>query len=261
MAYAPTVQAEAGFPANSVRHYGEVLGELRTDNLSHADVNAGCRPRSRSLRRRTGARRRGQTSTSTSRRRRPWRPSTSARMFDLNDADLGDEPVILGATDCSFFTGPGGEQFMVATSLVGSCTFPSYLRAMRRADLADDPRFGSAAAARKAHFAELHHIVQTWILTFRDVGSLDAQLHEAKIALGEVRSLRSSPRRSGRSIGARSKKSRTATAELTVCRAARGASPAINSSRSRTLPFRGEHNRAVFSKLGLARWAVPRDRF
>src|SRR5713101_466355 len=38
MAYAPTVQAEAGFPANSVRHYGEVLGELRTDNLSHADV-------------------------------------------------------------------------------------------------------------------------------------------------------------------------------------------------------------------------------
>jgi hypothetical protein len=29
-------------------------------------------------------------------------------MFDLNDADLGAEPAILGATDCPFFTGPGG---------------------------------------------------------------------------------------------------------------------------------------------------------
>jgi crotonobetainyl-CoA:carnitine CoA-transferase CaiB-like acyl-CoA transferase len=108
---------------------------------------------------------------------------------DLNDADLGDEPAILGATDCPFFTGPGGEHFTVATSLVGSRTFPSYLRAMRRADLADDPRFATAGA-RKAHFTALHHIVQTWILTFSDIGALDAQLDEAKIALGEVRSLK-----------------------------------------------------------------------
>src|SRR6267142_956174 len=34
MAYAPTVQAEAGFTANSMRHYGEILGEPRTDSLS-----------------------------------------------------------------------------------------------------------------------------------------------------------------------------------------------------------------------------------
>src|SRR5689334_6643227 len=52
---------------------------------------------------------------------------------DLNDAELGAEPAILGATDCPFFLGPGGEQFTVATSLVGSRTFPSWLRAMRRA--------------------------------------------------------------------------------------------------------------------------------
>src|SRR5258706_5781880 len=72
---------------------------------------------------------------------------------DLNDVDLGDEPAILGATDCPFFSGPGGEHFTVATSLVGSRTFPSYLRAMRRADLADDLRFATAAA-RRAHFAD-----------------------------------------------------------------------------------------------------------
>jgi crotonobetainyl-CoA:carnitine CoA-transferase CaiB-like acyl-CoA transferase len=60
---------------------------------------------------------------------------------------------------------------------------------MRRADLADDPRFATAAA-RRANFAELHRIGQNWILTFADVGALDAQLDEAKIAFGEVRSLK-----------------------------------------------------------------------
>jgi crotonobetainyl-CoA:carnitine CoA-transferase CaiB-like acyl-CoA transferase len=60
---------------------------------------------------------------------------------------------------------------------------------MRRADLADDPHF-ETAAGRRANFAELHRIVQNWILTFADVGALDAQLDEAKIALGEVRSLK-----------------------------------------------------------------------
>src|SRR5712671_4445075 len=89
---------------------------------------------------------------------------------DLNDAELGHEPAILGATDCSFFKGPGGENFTVATSLVGSRTFPSWLRAMRRADLADDPRFATAAA-RRANFPELHRIVQNWIRTFAGIGA------------------------------------------------------------------------------------------
>src|SRR3546814_20678126 len=41
MAYAPTVQAEAGFTANSLRHYGEALTAQRTASLSHADVYSG----------------------------------------------------------------------------------------------------------------------------------------------------------------------------------------------------------------------------
>ena len=48
--------------------------------------------------------------------------------------------------DDYFFTGPQGEHFTVATSIIGSRTFPSWLRAMRRSDLMDDPRFSSAAA-------------------------------------------------------------------------------------------------------------------
>jgi crotonobetainyl-CoA:carnitine CoA-transferase CaiB-like acyl-CoA transferase len=189
MAYAPTVQAEAGLTHNSIRHYGKVLGEPRTDSLSHADVYAGLQAAIAIL---AALHRREATGTG-----QHIDVAMAATLMavnerahvDLNDADLGDEPAILGATDCPFFMGPSGEHFTVATSLVGSRTFPSYLRAMRRADLADDPRFATAAA-RRANFAELHRIVQNWILTFRDIGALDAQLDEAKIALGEVRSLK-----------------------------------------------------------------------
>src|SRR6202043_2566880 len=189
MAYAPTVQAEAGFTANSIRHYDGVLGEPRTDSLSHADVYAGLQAAIAIL---AALHRRADTGTG-----QYIDVAMAATLMavnerahvDLNDGDLDDEPAILGATDCPFFVGPGGEHFTVATSLVGSRTFPSWLRAMRRADLADDPRFATAVA-RRANFAELHRIVQTWTLTFHDIGALDAQLDEAKIALGEVRSLR-----------------------------------------------------------------------
>jgi crotonobetainyl-CoA:carnitine CoA-transferase CaiB-like acyl-CoA transferase len=122
---------------------------------------------------------------------------------------------------------------------------------MRRADLADDPRFATAVA-RRAHFAELHRIVQTWILTFRDIGALDAQLDEAKIALGEVRSLK--------------KLSEMEWAEYW------GAIQQVSDRNGGTyrLPgrpwhfsreqldplgdpaFQGEHNRIVFAELGLS---------
>lgn len=251
MAYAPTVQAEAGFTANSIRHYGKVLGEPRTDSLSHADVYAGLQAAIAILaalhRRETT----GEGQYIDVAMAATLMAVNERAHVDLNDADLGDEPAILGATDCPFFRGPGGEHFTVATSLVGSRTFPSYLRAMRRADLADDPRFATAAA-RKAHFAELHRIVQTWILTFRDTGALDAQLDEAKIAFGEVRTLK--------------RLSETVWAEYW------GAVQEVSDrnggtyrlpgrpwhfSRDELAPlrdpaFQGEHNRDVFHELGLS---------
>jgi crotonobetainyl-CoA:carnitine CoA-transferase CaiB-like acyl-CoA transferase len=188
MAYAPTVQAEAGFTAQSLRHYGDVLAEQRTDSLSHADVYSGLQAAIAVL---AALNRRAATGVG-----QYIDVAMAATLMavnerahvDLNDADMGDEPAILGATDCPFFDGPGGERFTVATSMVGSRTFPSYLRAMRRADLADDPRFATASA-RKANLAALHDIVQTWIVTFADMGTLDAQFDEAKIAMGEMRSL------------------------------------------------------------------------
>ena len=251
MAYAPTVQAEAGFTANSIRHYGEVLGEPRTDSLSHADVYAGLQAAVAIL---AALHRRATTGTG-----QYIDVAMAATLIavnerahvDLNDADLGAEPAILGATDCPFFTGPGGEHFTVATSLIGSRTFPSYLRAMRRADLADDPRFATAAA-RRTHFAELHRIVQTWILTFRDIGALDAQLDEAKIALGEVRSLKKLSEMEWAEYWG-------AVQEVSDRNGGTYRLPGRpwRFSRENLQPlgnpaFQGEHNRNVFGELGLS---------
>jgi crotonobetainyl-CoA:carnitine CoA-transferase CaiB-like acyl-CoA transferase len=251
MAYAPTVQAEAGFTHNSLRHYGEALGEPRTDGLSHADVYAGLQAAVAIL-----AALHRRTATGTGQYIDVAMAATLMAVnerahVDLNGAELGDEPAILGATDCPFFIGPGGENFTVATSLVGSRTFPSWLRAMRRADLADDPRFATAAT-RRANFAELHRIVQNWILTFADVGALDAQLDEAKIAFGEVRSLKQLSEMEWAEYW-------DAVQEVSDRSGGSYRLPGRpwRFSRERLAPlgepaYQGEHNRAVFAELGFS---------
>src|SRR5215472_10610356 len=189
MAYAPTVQAEAGFTENSVRHYGSALTEPRTDSLSHADVYSGLQAVIAILAALNSRRKSGKGQYIDVAMAATLLAVNERAHVDLSDDDIGAEPAILGATDCSFFTGPQGEHFTVATSIVGSRTFPSWLRAMRRADLLEDPRFASAAA-RRLNFGALHQIIQSWILTFPDMATLDAQFDEAKIAMGEIRSLK-----------------------------------------------------------------------
>jgi crotonobetainyl-CoA:carnitine CoA-transferase CaiB-like acyl-CoA transferase len=251
MAYAPTVQAEAGFTENSVRHYGSALSEPRTDSLSHADVYSGLQAVIAILaalhsRKTTG---RGQYID----------VAMAATLLavnerahvDLSDDDIGAEPAILGATDCAFFAGPQGEHFTVATSIVGSRTFPSWLRAMRRVDLLDDARF-TTAAARRLNFGALHQIIQSWILTFPDMQTLDAQFDEAKIAMGEIRSIKELTAstwsdywgavqhvsdRSGGEYRLPGRPWRFSGEELTPI-----GTPA----------FQGEHNFEVFAELGLS---------
>jgi len=189
MAYAPTVQAEAGFTDNSIRHYGHTLSEPRTDSLSHADVYSGLEAVIAILAALNSRNKSGKGQYIDVAMAATLLAINERAHVDLTEEDLGAEPAVLGATDCSFFTGPQGEHFTVATSIVGSRTFPSWMRAMRRADLANDPRFASAAA-RRLNFGALHEIIQSWMLTFPDMARLDAQLDEAKIAMGEIRSLK-----------------------------------------------------------------------
>jgi len=189
MAYAPTVQAESGFTQNTERHFGGNLGRTLTDPLSHADLYSGMQGVIAVLaalhnREKTG---RGQ-----------YIDIAMAAVLlavnerahvDLEGIDLGAEPAVLGAADGPHFIGPAGERFVAAESIVSSLTFPNYLRAMRRADLAKDERF-STPESRLANYETLHAIIQEWIYAFSDLEALDAQLDEAKIAVGVVRSLK-----------------------------------------------------------------------
>jgi len=188
MAYAPTVQAETGITANTADHF-ERTDNLRSDSLSHADVYSGLHAAIAVLacltqRERTG---RGQYIDVAM---AAVMLSINERVHaDLSDEELGDERPILGATDGPFFTGPHGERFASPMSLVGSMSFPFYLTAMRRPDLGKDPRF-LTPELRLRNLAALHRIVQEWIWTFGDMAALDAQLDEAKIATGQIRTIR-----------------------------------------------------------------------
>lgn len=189
MAYAPSVQAETGFTHHTRRHYGDALSEDRPDPLSHADVYSGLQATIGVL-----AALRAREATG---RGQHIDVAMAAVMMSVNErahidiagVDTGWEPPILGATDGPFFDGPNGERFLIPGSLVGTFTFPQYIGAMRRGDLLDDPRFATAELRRK-NYAALHAIVQAWIFTFRDMALLDAQLDEAKVAMGEVRSMK-----------------------------------------------------------------------
>jgi crotonobetainyl-CoA:carnitine CoA-transferase CaiB-like acyl-CoA transferase len=186
MAYASTIQAEVGFTRNSLRQFGVDGADQRSDALSHGDVYAGLHAAIAALaalqhRRVTGEGRYVDVAMAA------VMVSMNERVhYDLSDVDLGAEQPILGANDCPFFTSPEGHEFVVPASLVGSLTFPFYLRAMRRPDLADDPRF-LTPQLRKDNIEVLHGIVQNWIWSFESMDSLDAQFDEAKIATGRLR--------------------------------------------------------------------------
>jgi crotonobetainyl-CoA:carnitine CoA-transferase CaiB-like acyl-CoA transferase len=189
MAYAPTVQAEAGFTHHTLDHFKARDGRRWTDPLSHADVYAGLQATIAVL---AAVRKR-----EVSGRGQYIDVAMAAVLLSINERahldlagiDTGAEPGALGAADGPHFVGPGGEEFVAAQSIIGSNTFLNYLRAMRRVDLASDPRFCSADR-RLQNYEELHALIQTWMLSFRDLQTLDAQLDEAKIAMGQIRSLK-----------------------------------------------------------------------
>jgi crotonobetainyl-CoA:carnitine CoA-transferase CaiB-like acyl-CoA transferase len=188
MAYAPTVQAETGFTENTLRQFGVEGDARRSDALSHADVYAGLQATIAVLAALAHRRVTGQGQYVDVAMAAVLTSINERVHYDLSDIDLGAEPPILGATDCVFFTGPEGEQFVSPISLVGTETFPLYLHAMRRPDLVDDPRFGSAES-RRTNFDALHTIVQNWIDTFDSMEALDAQFDESKIATGQLRDI------------------------------------------------------------------------
>jgi crotonobetainyl-CoA:carnitine CoA-transferase CaiB-like acyl-CoA transferase len=187
-AYAPTVQAETGITEMSNAHWGSPADRPRSDSLSHADVYSGLHAAIAILAALNERSVTGQGQYIDVAMAAVMLAINERVHADLSDVGLGDEPPILGATDCVFFIGPDGKRFISPVSLVSSLSFPFYLAAMRRPDLAADPRFATPHDRRR-NLEALHEIVQRWIWTFTDVASLDAQLDEAKIPIGALRDI------------------------------------------------------------------------
>jgi crotonobetainyl-CoA:carnitine CoA-transferase CaiB-like acyl-CoA transferase len=188
MAYGPAVQAEVGFTRNTLQQFGVDGADRRTDALTHGDVYAGLHGAIAALAALQRRRVTGQGSYVDVAMAAVLTSMNERVHYDLSGIDLGAEPPILGAADAGFFTSPEGFDFVVPFSLVSSMTFPLYLAAMRRPDLADDPRFVTPEL-RKENLAALHAIVQSWIWTFESMESLDGQFDEAKIATGRLRDI------------------------------------------------------------------------
>ena len=186
-AFAPTVHAETGLTDILQKHYQGAMVELRNDACSHADVYTGLQGVIAVLaalqhRARTGE---GQYVD----------VSMAATMLSVNERagavltglDVKDEPYALSANESPLFELPDGRKLTIASSTVSTPMFMKYCSMMRRTDLLADPRFASATL-RKANVTSLLAEVKAWILTFTDLDLLQAQVSEAGLAIGVVRS-------------------------------------------------------------------------
>ena len=185
-AFAPTVHAETGLTDILEKHFEGSQTELRGDACSHADVYTGLQGVIAVLaalqhRNATG---RGQHVD----------VSMAATMLSANERagaqlaerDVADEPVALSANESPIFELPDGRRVTIATSPVFSPMFIKWCAMMRRSDLRANPRYATATL-RKQHLPELLAEVRAWIQTFTDLDQLQAQVSEAGLAIGVVR--------------------------------------------------------------------------
>jgi CoA:oxalate CoA-transferase len=187
-AFAPTVQAETGLTAIVQDHFGEALAEPRGDSCSHADVYTGLQGVIAVLaalhhRNRTGE---GQHVD----------VSMAATMLSVNeragamlsDIDTDGEPIALSANESHIFEMPDGTYLTIASSPIYSPMFMRYCAMMRRSDLLADPRYATAKS-RRENLASLLAEVRAWLATFDNLDQLQAQVSEAGLAVGRVRTV------------------------------------------------------------------------
>lgn len=185
-AFAPTVHAETGLTDILERHYEGAQTELRNDACSHADVYTGMQGAIAVL---AALQHRNSTGEG-----QHVDVSMAATMLSANERagaqlaemDVADEPVALSANESPIFELPDGRRVTIATSPVFSPMFIKWCAMMRRTDLLGNPRYATATL-RKARLPELLAEARAWIQTFTDLDQLQAQVSEAGLAIGVVR--------------------------------------------------------------------------
>ena len=104
----------------------------------------------------------------------------------LSGIDTESEPVALAAPESHIYQMADGTQLTIASSPIYSPMFMRYCAMMRRTDLLTDPRYATAQL-RRQNLAALLAEVRAWLATFGDFELLQAQVSEAGLAVGRVR--------------------------------------------------------------------------
>lgn len=188
-AFAPTVQAETGLTSIVQDHFGEALLESRGDACSHADIYTGLQGVIAILaalnhRNLTGE---GQHVD----------VAMAATMLSVNERagaqlsgiDTDGEPIALSANESHIFEMSDGRKLTIAASPIYSPMFSRYCAMMRRNDLLTDPRYATANL-RRQNLPSLLAEIRSWLTTFSDLELLQAQVSEAGLAVGRVRTVR-----------------------------------------------------------------------
>ena len=188
-AFAPTVQAETGHTAIVQEHFGDALTAPRGDACSHADVYTGLQGVIGIL---AALQHRHQTGEG-----QYVDVSMAATMLSVNERagallsgiDVDSEPIALAANESHIYQLGDGRSITIASSPIYSPMFVRYCAMMRRNDLLGDPRYATAKL-RRENIAPLLAEVRSWIMTFSDLAELQAQVSEAGLAIGSIRTIR-----------------------------------------------------------------------
>ena len=107
----------------------------------------------------------------------------------LSDIDTDGEPIALSANESHIYEMADGTQLTIAASPIYSPMFTRFCAMMRRTDLLTDPRYATARL-RRENLSSLLAEIRAWLVTFDSLEQLQAQISEAGLAVGRVRTVK-----------------------------------------------------------------------
>lgn len=185
-AYASAIHAEAGITEMVARRRGE-QDHPRNDPMSHSDTYAGLHSLASVLaalhmRNRTGTGQKVEVSMAES----------TLMVNDLSSAELlGEDPQAgfrAGQNWSPIFRLGSGRFVNVTLDSTTDGGFRTWVDAMGRPELRDDPRFATAAD-RVAHRAELEAELQRWVLNHQTAEELERAIGVSTVLAAEVRTV------------------------------------------------------------------------
>jgi crotonobetainyl-CoA:carnitine CoA-transferase CaiB-like acyl-CoA transferase len=106
----------------------------------------------------------------------------------LSEIDTDGEPIALSANESHIYEMADGSRLTIAASPIYSPMFTRYCAMMRRSDLLADPRYATAKL-RRQNLPSLLAEVRAWLATFDNLEQLQAQVSEAGLAVGRMRTV------------------------------------------------------------------------